>query len=156
MLYQAFRAPKKRGGKKVSPPPKFNVEEYNSIVAPFKSSTSSVMYVTPKNPVGYECVNQYQKVIKALHQKQQTAGTSSVGWEFIWTSDCKELFQHVKECKPMINRANYVEKQAQDFLHIALSLDMATLRIYFGKMRCAQEAVGPFAHDYVTEPASCC
>ena len=115
MLYQSFRAPKKRGAKKHGPPPKFNVKEYNEIVAPFKTTTSSVMYVTPKNPVGYECVNQYRKVIKALHMKQQAAGINSIGWEFIWSTDCKELFQHVKERKPMINKANYVEKQAQEF-----------------------------------------
>jgi Centromere DNA-binding protein complex CBF3 subunit, domain 2 len=115
MLYQAMRKPKQRGGKKKAPPPKFNTKEYDEIIGPFKSSASPVMYVTPKDPVGYECVNQYRKVIKKLHQKQQADGINSTGWEFIWTEDCKELIQHVKERKPQLDKENYIEKQSQEF-----------------------------------------
>ena len=114
MLYQAMRKPKKRGGKKVAPPPKFNQKEYNEIIAPFKQTTTSVMFVTPTKPVGFVCIDQYRKVIKVLHQKQQADGTNNIGWEFIWSADCKELIKHIKERKPAINKANYVENQCQE------------------------------------------
>ena len=55
-------------------------------------------------------------MIKALHQKQQAEGTNNVAWEFIWSADCKELIKHVKERKPAINKANYVEKQCQEMV----------------------------------------
>lgn len=111
MFHQAFRKPKKKGGKKTAPPPRFNVEECKEIVLPFKNADSPSPCPVAVKPVGCECVNQCRKVIKKIQGEQKAAGTSNIGWEFIWDENLKNLLQHVKERRPLIDKANYVEKQ---------------------------------------------
>jgi Centromere DNA-binding protein complex CBF3 subunit, domain 2 len=116
MFYQAFREQKKKGGKRSEQAKtKFNHTEYKEIMKPFTNAESPAPFPTPKKPIGIESFNQYRQIIKQAHQQQIVAGVNNKPWEFIWDLNCKKLEKHVKERKPAIDKANYVEKQCAEF-----------------------------------------
>jgi Centromere DNA-binding protein complex CBF3 subunit, domain 2 len=121
MFYQAFREKKKTGGTKQqrADGPLFNQEEYQKLTAAFFNA-STVAYPSPKNPMGPATFSAYKAVLKSLHTEQRTRGVCNLPWDLVWTLDCKNLQNHVKERLPALKKANYVEKVDGEFAPYAI------------------------------------
>ena len=117
IFYQVMRGQKKRGGKKSSSRPLFDIDDYNDVMRKYGGHLEDLSQLPdpPEDCIGYSSLSLYRAVLKILFQHQLRKFETSLQWSQVWDYSCEILHKWVKRRKAEVRKLTYKEKVDHTF-----------------------------------------